>query len=78
MTNLRKEQMGVGRGILATRINKCWTSNPEGPFSVSLGIDHRTDKMLKSSCSTRLCSVGSRNYCSWGVWLTTAAMCCDF
>ena len=51
MTNLRDVHMGVGRGMLATS-SRCWTRKPEGPAAVSFGNERRTERMLKSGCST--------------------------
>ena len=45
-----REQIVVGRGILATSI-KCYTRKPEGLAAVPLGKDSRTEWMLKSGSS---------------------------
>ena len=59
-----EEQMGVGRGMLATS-RRCCTWRPKRPATVSLGKELKFDIMLKSGCNeTR---VGSRSY-----WCATA------
>ena len=77
MTNLRDVHIGVGRGMLATS-SRCWTHKPEGPAAVSFGNERRTERMLKSGCST-ITSVsrtaGTTGAGQLGCLLSKVAMC---